>query len=181
MEEAILVYKKKKYINWFIENCRLKLPETVKILEFLIEREELLANTHFVRNIRYLPNALLISAVDTGTVSFLCRIGGRYYEDLAQIMVRLGQLPPQDFFVWLSWGEKKSCPVSQAVLTDKPEVRQKLYYHQVIKQLEQNLTRQTLARERHRFLLLAQIDLALERRDRKKFLDLTARYKRVCE
>ncbi|PKM81489.1 MAG: hypothetical protein CVU89_09300 [Firmicutes bacterium HGW-Firmicutes-14] len=181
MEEAILVYKKKKYIDWFLEKHRLKRSDTAKILEFLIDNEELLIKTHFVEDVRYLPNALLISAVDSSTVSFLCRLNDRYYEDIDEIMNLLDSLPPEDFFVRLSFKSTVISSLQRAVLNNKQDIRRKIFYHQVVKRLEWELTRAIICKERHKTTLLAQIDLALQEGDKEKFFDLTAEFKKIVE
>jgi|GEM_PF-933178 len=179
MEEAVLIYKKKKFMDWFLRTFMLKQPEMAKVVNFLIGRDELVKNIHFVENVRHLPNALIISAVDAVTVSFLCRINGEYYEDAEDILAILDSDQPPELFVWLSFNPSFMCSACQSVLRVGPEIREKMFYYQVITELEAELNKKIEAREEAKARLKTEIDTALDLRDRARFFELAARYKEL--
>ena len=179
MEEAVMLYKKKKFIDGFLSKFELKKQEASQILNFLRSRDGLLANTYFVENVRHLPNALIISASNASTVSFLCRIDNEYYEDIEEIVSLLDQKTPEELFVWLSFEKDYMCSACNTDLELAPEVREKVFYYQVIRALEREMSRRILDREERKAEMLAEIDLALEKGDRKKFDYLATRYKKL--
>lgn len=181
MENVVMVHKKKQLIQWFLNNFALKRPEAAKILNLFLRRDSLLINSHFVENVRNLPNALIISAVDSVTVSFLCRINDVYYEDIDEIMAIMEFAPPDSLYVWLSFDRDLMCSVCQTVFEVKPEVNSELFYYQVVKEIEQEIGTRIKVREECKQGLLAEIDLALDCQDRENFYKLSERYKELIE
>ncbi|MHB9096114.1 MAG: YpiB family protein [Eubacteriales bacterium] len=179
MRDAALIMKKKRFISWFLETYKLKRPESAKILRFLGESDELLKVVHFVENVRQLPSALIVSAQDAATVSFLCRINNVYYENVDQIMAHLEYDPPEELFVWLSFDREFLCSMCDIVLGIKPEVENKIFYHQVVKKLEKELKFKVRGTKDRKHQLLAEIDTALEKRDKARFLDLSELYREL--
>ena len=173
-----MLYKKKKFINWFLGKYTLKKQEASRILDFMSSQERLLVNTYFVESVRHLPNALVISSTDAATVSFLCRINNEYYEDIDEIISLLANEPPEELFVWLSFDRDYMCSVCNTDLELVPEIREKVFYHQVVRALENEISQKILGREKRKAELLAEIDLALEKRDRDLFYFLSKRLKR---
>jgi len=181
VKEAVMVYKKKKYISWFLKTYRLKRPESARILHFLRKRDHLLLNTHFVENVRRLPNAIIISAHNAPTVSFLCRLKNVYYENIDEVIACLENDPPDDLYVWLSFDRDVLCSMCESVLEVKPSIRDKIFYWQVVSDLELELNNHIWAKEERKIRLLEKIDEALDRRDRSRFLNLSALYKQLLE
>jgi len=71
------------------------------------------------------------------------------------------------------------CSACNTDLELAPEVREKVFYYQVIRALEREMSRRILDREERKAEILAEIDLALEKGDRKKFDYLATRYKKL--
>ncbi|WP_418791327.1 YpiB family protein [Phosphitispora sp. TUW77] len=179
MEEAVMLYKKKKFINAFLSKFELKKQEACQVLNFLLSRDRLLANTYFVENVRCLPNALIISASNASTVSFLCRINNEYYEDIEEIIYLLDYETPEELFVWLSFEKNFMYLTCINDLEIVPEIRDKIFHYQVIRVLEDEMTQKILDREKRKTEMLTEIDLALDNGDRKKFNYLVTRYKKL--
>ncbi len=174
-----MLYKKKKFINGFLSKYELKKPAASQILNFLLSRDRLLASTYFVENVRHLPNALIISATNASTVSFLCRINNEYYDDIEEIICLLDQDTPEELFVWLSFEKDYMCSACNTDLDMVPEIREKVFYYQVIRALEDEMGQKILDREQRKAEILAEIDIALEKGDRARFNYLAARYKKL--
>lgn len=179
MKDALLLHKKKKFITWFLETHSLKRPDTAKILGCLLDNERLLSGVHFVEDIRCLPNAVIISAEDSSTVSFLCRINNEYHENVDEIIAHLEMAPPAELFVWLSFDREFMCSLCANVLEGRPEVGRHLVYYRVVRELEKELNLAFQARDKHKIKLLQQIDDTLERGDRERFLVLSSLYKEL--
>lgn len=179
MKEAALIHKKKKLIEWFLETHGLKRPESYKILRYLMDNRVMLSRTHFVENVRCLPNALIISAEGSTTVSFLCRLNNVYYENIDEIIAHLEHNPPEDLFIWLSFDREFVCSACSNVLMANPEIDESIIYYKVVGELEKELNLAFQAREKHKEKLLHEIDDTLEGGDRQRFLTLSALYKEL--
>lgn len=181
MKEAVQLMKKKKFINWFLETYRLKTPGTAKILEAVATSEDLLRRTHFVENVRCLPSAVIISAHGAETVSYLCRINNVYYEDIDEFVAMLEYDPPEELFVWLSFNREFLCSMCDIVLGVKPELDDKIFYHQVIRDLERELNFKVRDITERKSRLVSEIDQALVQGDKERFMALSAMFKKMFE
>lgn len=181
MQEAYSVYQKKRYVRWFLDTYELKNPRTAKILNFIANDDELLQKIYFVEDVRRLPNALIVSATDASTVSFLCRINDVYYEDIDELIKVLEVEPPEELFVRLSFNREFLCFMCETVLDLKPEVGNKMFYYQVIRNLEDEINRRFYEKGKSKEVLITQIDEALLSGDRDLFQRLSAEYKELCE
>lgn len=181
MKEAVQLMKKKKFINWFLETYRLKTPGTAKILEAVMAREDLLRRTHFVENVRRLPSAVIISAHGAETVSYLCRINNVYYEDIDEFIAMLEYDPPEELFVWLSFNREFLCSMCDIVLGIKPELDDKIFYHQVIRDLERELNFKVRDISERKNKLMTEIDQALIRGDKDSFMALSSLFKEMFD
>lgn len=176
MQEAYSVYQKKRYVRWFLDTYDLKNPRAAKLLNFLTGNDELLQKVYFVEDVRRLPNALIVSSTDAATVSFLCRLDDVYYEDIDEIIEVFESNPPEQIFVRLSFDREFLCFMCENVLDMKPDVGNKIFYHQVVKTLEDEINDALNQKEERKGELLANIDQALIAGDKEQFLKLSKLY-----
>lgn len=181
MKRTVRLMKKKKFINWFLEAYRLKTPDAAKILEIVTANEDLLQRTHFVENVRSLPSAVIISAQGAETVSFLCRINNVYYEDIDEFISVLEYDPPEELFIWLSFNREFLCSMCDIVLGVKPDIDDKIFYHQVIKNLERELNFKVRDISERKKKLVSEIDQALVHGDKDRFMALSELYKEMFD
>lgn len=181
MKKTVQLMKKKKFINWFLETYRLKTPNAAKILGALTANEDLLQRTHFVENVRSLPSAVIISAQGAETVSFLCRINNVYYEDIDEFIAQLEYELPEELFIWLSFNREYLCAMCDIVLGFKPEIDDKIFYHQVIKDLERELNFKVRDVDERKKKLVSEIDQALIKGDKDRFMALATLFKEMFD
>lgn len=181
MKKIVQLMKKKKFINWFLETYRLKTPEAAKILGAVLAAEDLLQRTHFVENVRNMPSAVIISAQGAETVSFLCRLNNVYYEDIDEFISVLEYDPPEELVIWLSFNREHLCSMCDIVLGVKPEIDGKMFYHQVIKDLERELNFKVRGIAEQKKKLIFEIDQALITGDKDGFMALSSLYKEMFD
>ncbi|MFC4387653.1 ReoY family proteolytic degradation factor [Gracilibacillus marinus] len=70
LETSIKVEDKKTFINWFLGNYQLKKRESVWILNYLMNHDEVLAHVHFVLEARFCPRAMIISTHCSKDIAF---------------------------------------------------------------------------------------------------------------
>lgn len=179
MREAL--EDKRQFIRWFLDSQRVKEPKTVEILRLIMEEDYILENVVFVNSVRGLPTALLISADSAATVSYLCRIDGEYYEDIAEIIAILVNDPPPKLFLWLSYNGEYLIPYrsegfSAEVQLDSEGIGNR---GNKITELERELNRLVSKKNEKRARLLREIDQALDVGDKEKFFYLSSLYKKM--
>lgn len=180
MQEANSLLMKKRYLEWFLETFSLKEPEAANLLRHIADDDDILEKVHFVDDIRGLPSAILVSAVHTGTVSFLYRLNDQYYENIHQVIHILnGTNLPEDIFIRLSFDKETFCLLCEKQVMQAPGVAEKLFYYRVIRELEQELNDRFKNREEQKNLIMKEIDVALATGDREGFYKLSAMYNQL--
>lgn len=167
--------RKKEYIQWFLNRHHLKSPETAAILQHILENE-LLDRVTIVDDIRYLPDAVLISATDADTVSYLLRLGNTYFEYVQDFIAHLKAFPPDELFVRLSFNKDivcYHCKERQCACETEAGFDGEVW--DIIARLEEDFT----TREKQLKELLRLIDKALDIGNRVEFFRLTEEYRQL--
>jgi uncharacterized protein YpiB (UPF0302 family) len=170
--------RKKEYIQWFLHRHHLKSPETAAILQYILENDYLLDRVTIVEDIRYLPDAVLISATDTETVSYLLRLGGAYFEYVQDFLAHLKAFPPDELFVRLSFNKDIvcfHCKERQGAHISDPITGGEIW--EIVARLEEDFS----AREKQVKEILRLIDGALDAGNREEFIRLTIEYRQLLE
>ncbi|MBM7569836.1 ReoY family proteolytic degradation factor [Aquibacillus albus] len=120
MNTSVSVKDKKEFIRWFLSNYQLKKRESVWILNYLINHDNLLSRVHFIREARYCPRGIVISTHCSKDVPF------RFYKNHIVTTdaeksfhdIRLNKNEP--IYIQLSFKNSNQCPAYVAVLEDNP-------------------------------------------------------------
>lgn len=171
--------QKKEFIQWFLDTCLLKDKNSRNILDLIANTNYLLHRVRIVENIRFMPNALLISAKGAKTVSYLYRLNNENYEDAELVVNKLYANPPQELHLWLSFDRERMNNLAGKILEGKSE---NAFEKDLIKELETYEKRAAEQREKQdlqKEWLLKLIDEALTKGDREGFQKLSERYKRI--
>jgi len=172
MSTSISIQDKKTFINWFLTNYQLKKRESVWILNYLINHESLLSNVHFIREAKFCPRGMIISAQCSDEVPF------RFYKDHIVTTdaeksfhdIRLNRHEP--IYIQLSFKNSHQSIEYNAVLEDNPFLPDDFFITKKEKQLAKEFLNYTLF-EAEKRQLLKQIDHALDNQDKKMFNELT--------
>ncbi|GAB2574610.1 ReoY family proteolytic degradation factor [Gracilibacillus alcaliphilus] len=120
METSVQIEDKKVFIEWFLSNYQLKKRESVWILNYLLNHEELLKQVHFVLEARFCPRAMIISTHCSNEIAF------RFYKkhivttdaDKSFHDIRLHSKEPM--YIQLNFKNVKQCIPYMKVLEDNP-------------------------------------------------------------
>lgn len=172
MSTSISIQDKKSFINWFLTHYQLKKRESVWILNYLINHESLLSNVHFIREARFCPRGMIISAQCSEEVAF------RFYKDHIVTTdaeksfhdIRLNRHEP--IYIQLSFKNSHQNAEYNAVLEDNPFLPDDFFITKREKQLAKEFLNYTLF-EAEKKQLLSKIDHALDQQDKTKFIKLT--------
>lgn len=174
MQTPISVQDKKEFIQWFLNNYQLKKRESVWILNYLINHEEILANVHFIREARFCPRAIIMSSHCSNEVPF------RFYK--SQLVttdaeksfhdIRLNQKEP--LYIQLNFRDAKQNALYVAILEDNPFVPEDYFITNKDREYAKRLLDKVIY-DYQRDALQAEIDQALDEKDQQKFTELVKR------
>lgn len=180
MQTPISVDEKKTFIKWFLNHYQLKKRESVWILNYLCNNQDILYHVHFVRDIKSCPRALKISSRCSKEVSF------RYYKkhivttdaDKAFHDIRLN--PNQELYIQLNFKNAHQNPYFAAVLEENPFMPDEAFITEKDQHLAKKILDQTLY-EYKKKSLQQKIDHSLDEMDRIKFMKLVEELKELEE
>lgn len=172
MSTSISIQDKKVFINWFLDNYQLKKREGVWILNYLINHESLLSNVHFIREARFCPRGMIISAKCSDEVAF------RFYKDHIVTTdaeksfhdLRLNRHEP--IYIQLAFKNAYQSAEYSAVLEDNPFLPDDFFITKREKQLAKEFLNYSLF-EYEKKQLMEKIDDALDQNDDSKFMYYT--------
>lgn len=121
MTTPISSQAKREFIRYFFKRYQMKMREAIWILEYLMNREDLIENIHFVRQASHCPKGLLIAAKCSNVV------GIRYIEDRStfinaeKILGQLRRLEKGDsLYIELAFADSHCNPRYAAILEENP-------------------------------------------------------------
>ncbi|MGY0691766.1 ReoY family proteolytic degradation factor [Virgibacillus sp. FSP13] len=168
MQTPVSVQDKKSFIQWFLNNYQLKKRESVWILNYLVNHDDLLANVHFIREARFCPRAIIMSSHCSDDVPF------RFYK--SQLVttdaeksfhdIRLNQ--KEALYIQLNFKNAKQNSLYVAVLEDNPFVPEDYFITKKDQDLAQQLLDKTIF-DYQKKIIQAEIDRALDEKNQRNF------------
>lgn len=171
MQTPVSVQDKKSFIQWFLNHYQLKKRESVWILNYLVNHEELLENVHFIQEARFCPRAIIMSSHCSDEVPF------RFYKNQLVTTdaeksfhdIRLNQ--QEDLYIQLNFRNANQNASYAAVLEDNPFIPDGYF----ITKKDQELASKLLDKSLYDFRkgqLQKQINQALDKKDERHFQKL---------
>ncbi|HLR40881.1 MAG TPA: ReoY family proteolytic degradation factor [Virgibacillus sp.] len=172
MQTPISVQDKKSFIQWFLNHYQLKKRESVWILNYLVNHNEILANVHFVQDAKFCPRGIIITAHCSDDVPF------RFYKkqlvttDAEKSFhdIRLNQDDP--LYIQLNFNNARQNANYVAVLEENPFTPEDYFITKKDKLIVEQLLDKTLF-DYQRELLKLKIDHALDEMDQTAFFELS--------
>jgi len=163
---------KKSFIQWFLNHYRLKKRESVWILNYLVNHNNLLENVHFVRDVKYCPRGIMMTSHCSEEVAFRFYKNHLVTTDAEKSFheIRLNQNEP--LYLQLNFKKSNQHPYYASVLEENPFLPDDYY----ITNDDKDLTNQLLNHSLYEFKkekLLLEIDRSLDELDYQKFQTLT--------
>ncbi|MFP7169397.1 ReoY family proteolytic degradation factor [Terribacillus sp. 7520-G] len=180
MNISVTMQDKKTFIRWFLDNYQLKRRESVWILNYLINHDSFLDNVHFIREARFSPRGIIISAHCSDEVPF------RFYKDNIVTTdaeksfhdIRMNKKDP--VYIQLNFKNSHQSMEYVAVLEDNPFLPEDHYVTKEDRQLAAKLLDASHYQYKKKKLQEA-IDLALDKRDEDKFRLLSKAMRQLKE
>ncbi|ALX47953.1 ReoY family proteolytic degradation factor [Lentibacillus amyloliquefaciens] len=174
MQTPVSAKDKKSFIQWFLNHYQLKKRESVWILNYIVNHQSLLSNVHFVREAKFCPRGLIMTAYCSDQVSF------RFYKkqlvttdaEKAFHEIRMNQEEP--LYIQLNFNKSHQSSIYAAVLVENPFIPDDYFITEQDQESAKRLLNKMLFDQQDKSLR-KQIDKALDKRDRSTFNDLTKR------
>ncbi len=168
LETSIRVEDKKSFIQWFLGNYQLKKRESVWILNYLLNHEQLLDHVHFVLEARFCPRAMIISTHCSKEIAF------RFYKkhivttdaDKSFHDIRLHAKEP--IYIQLNFKDSKQCIPYMKVLEDNPFIPDDYFLTKSDKKMAEEWLEYSLY-EYKKEILLQNINEALDQKNQQLF------------
>jgi uncharacterized protein YpiB (UPF0302 family) len=178
MQSSVTVKDKKSFIKWFLNHYQLKKRESVWILNYLVNHQEILVNVHFVREAKFCPRGIIMTSHCSTETPF------RFYKNQLVTTdaeksfhdIRLNQHEP--LYLQLNFNKSYQSPYYVAVLEENPFLPDEYFITENDKKLANHLLNKTLFDSKRKVLLMG-IDKALDRRDYDIFQKLTSELKKL--
>ncbi|WP_067725485.1 ReoY family proteolytic degradation factor [Oceanobacillus damuensis] len=174
MISPVTAKDKKSFIQWFLNHYRLKKRESVWILNYLVNHNELLANVHFVRDVKYCPRGIMMTSHCSEEVPFRFYKNHLVTTDAEKSFheIRLNQNEP--LYLQLNFKKSNQHSYYASVLEENPFIPVDYY----ITNHDKDLANQILSHSLYEYKknsLLTEIDRALDDMNLEEFQRLTDR------
>lgn len=171
MQSLVSVEDKKQFIQWFLNSCQLKKRESVWILNYLLNHPELLENVHFVREVKFCPRGIIMTAQCAKDTPFRFYKNHLVTTDAEKSFHDIRLNRDQPLFLQLNFKNSKQNACYAAVLEENPYLPEEFYITGQDQETAAKLLKESLY-EFKKQALLEEIDQALDELDQHKFAEL---------
>ena len=180
MQTSVSVNDKKSFIRWFLNNYQLKKRESVWILNYLLNHEEILANVHFVRDAKFCPRGIIMTSYCSKETPFRFNKNHIVTTDADKSFhdIRLNQKEP--LYIQLNFKNAYQNPIYAGVLEVNPYVPDEYSITETDRTLAKKILEKTIFDFKLKEIQKA-IDRALDEKDQQKFSYLTNELKQLKE
>lgn len=168
----ITANEKKGFLQWLLENHKMKRRESVWIFNYMISHEELLKNIHFVDNAHYCPRAMVISATKSEGVPFRFYRGDNKTVDAEKAFNDMRLNTEEKMFIQVNFPDKYKSVEYAAVHEENAYVPDNTESSLKNKEIAERLIAEHLDQLENE-TLYKQIDAALDSGDKALFMELT--------
>lgn len=172
MQIPVNVNDKKSFIRWFLNNYQLKKRESVWILNYLLNHDDILSNVHFVRDVKFCPRGIIMTSYCSKAVPFRFNKNHIVTTDPDKSFhdIRLNTTEP--LYIQLNFKNANQNPIYAGVLEDNPYVPEEFGITETDRVLAERILNQTLYEYKISKIMQA-IDKALDAKNHQEFLRLT--------
>lgn len=178
MQTPISIQDKKGFLQWFLNHYQLKKRESVWILNYLVNHDEILANVHFVREAKFCPRGIIMTSHCSEETPF------RFYKNQLVTTdaeksfhdIRLNHTEP--LYLQLNFKKSYQNAAYVAVLEENPYIPDEYFITEKDQQIAEDLLERSIYTFKRSYLT-QEIDLALDKMDQQRFLDLSNELKKL--
>lgn len=171
-------WAKKNFIYWFADHYEIS-DEAYDLLEEIVENEDLLSRMHVTEDGTLLKPLLVISTANTGMPSLLLQSFDRDLHQSYDILNYLWQLENKPFYLTLYFFDRNQCKPYLAVAENPPSLLEPEKANALRFDFELKLCLEEMRKAEQRRQLMIEIDKVLETKEKRRFLQLVRKLKRI--
>lgn len=172
MQAPISIQDKKAFIEWFLNHYQLKKRESVWILNYLVNHDNLLNNVHFIREAKFCPRGIIISSQCSDDAPFRFYKNHLVTTDAEKSFHDIRMNRDEALYVQLNFHNSIQNASFVAVLEDNPFIPEDYY---ITKSDEENaeMLFEKIMYDREKKKIQEKIDRCLDNNDHSLFMELT--------
>ncbi|MEF2291886.1 MULTISPECIES: ReoY family proteolytic degradation factor [Virgibacillus] len=172
MHTPVSVEDKKSFIRWFLNHYQLKKRESVWILNYLMNHDEILHHLHFVREAKFCPRGIIMTSQCSSETAFRFYKNQLVTTDAEKSFHDIRLNKTEALYLQLNFKRSYRSALYIAVLEENPFIPNDYFITAQDKEVAQQLLDQSRY-EFQRSFLNEQIDQALDCMNEEAFLKLT--------
>ncbi|SHG63961.1 Uncharacterized protein YpiB, UPF0302 family [Virgibacillus chiguensis] len=168
----VSVEDKKSFIRWFLNHYQLKKRESVWILNYLMNHDEILHHLHFVREAKFCPRGIIMTSQCSSETAFRFYKNQLVTTDAEKSFHDIRLNKTEALYLQLNFKKSYRSALYIAVLEENPFIPNDYF----ITAQDKEVAQQLLDQSRYEFqksFLNKQIDQALDCMNEEAFLKLT--------
>ncbi|WP_073004838.1 ReoY family proteolytic degradation factor [Virgibacillus chiguensis] len=172
MHTPVSVEDKKSFIRWFLNHYQLKKRESVWILNYLMNHDEILHHLHFVREAKFCPRGIIMTSQCSSETAFRFYKNQLVTTDAEKSFHDIRLNKTEALYLQLNFKKSYRSALYIAVLEENPFIPNDYF----ITAQDKEVAQQLLDQSRYEFqksFLNKQIDQALDCMNEEAFLKLT--------
>lgn len=171
---------KKSFLTWFIQNNQLKRRESLWILNYLLNHEQLLKNVHFIEEVSLTNRGMGLATIESEQDPFAYYKDGRKFEDPEQAFHDLRLNWQETFYLELYFDNAYQVLSAYGILEQNPNIEEGSdMSFELGEKVESSLNRLAWKERKRQLLLL--IDQALSDQNEEKFQSFTDELRKIDE
>ncbi|WP_404452842.1 ReoY family proteolytic degradation factor [Virgibacillus necropolis] len=172
MQAPISIQDKKTFIEWFLNHYQLKKRESVWILNYLVNHDNLLNNVHFIREAKFCPRGIIISSQCSDDAPFRFYKNHLVTTDAEKSFHDIRMNREEALYVQLNFHNSIQNASYVAVVEDNPFIPEDYY---ITKSDEETATQllEKVVYDREKKKIQEAIDYSLDINDQHMFMKLT--------
>ena len=174
MEAPISVQDKKTFIEWFLNHYQLKKRESVWILNYLVNHDNLLSNVHFIREAKFCPRGIIISTQCSDDAPFRFYKNHLVTTDAEKSFHDIRMNREEALYVQLNFHHSNQNASYVAVLEDNPFIPEDYYITKSDGVIAKQLLEKVLYDQEKKEIQIA-IDHSLDTNNQHMFMKLTSK------
>lgn len=176
MGGMVSVSEKKDFLKWFLNSYQLKRRECAWLLNFLLSDDKIMEKVHFVKEAEYCPKGMIISTVDVDNIPFCYYRNNRIVLDTEKAFHDIRLNKEEDVYIQLNFPNAHLNSQYFAVLETNP-FSPSGGLHNNVDRLEVEQLIAHVMKKFRKEQLLKEIDQALDKKDKERFIELTNQLK----
>lgn len=177
MKTIISLEDKKAFINWILENKKMKRRDCTWMLDHLLTHDKALERVRFMEEAHYAPRSIVLSTTEVENIPFRFYSGNLMTADADKANQELRMYPEKEMCIQINFSGSQTCVEYMAVLEENEYIPDSLRKEsvKVLEDVSEDTERlvSAITASTHRVSLMNEIDKALDSGDKELFMQLS--------